>query len=120
MSHLNTQGKQLLGLLVKKLPKIRPGDPKTYVTYKDIHQELGLTLKGDTYGSSLQNQGLNNLAHWAKAKNKPAITGIIVSQDSRTPGSGFFELFGKKEEDFNWWEKQVKSAKAYDWSPYLS
>ena len=80
MSDLNEQGQRLLALLVEKLESVVPGNPATYTSYQAVHEELGLQLRGRTYGESLKYQGLNSLADWTKAEGKPGITGIIVDQ----------------------------------------
>ncbi|SRR6266404_3738284 len=35
------------------------------------------------------------------------------------PGDGYFRLFGKSQEHFQWWREQVQSSKDFDWLPYL-
>ncbi|MDT3379632.1 HNH endonuclease [Labrys neptuniae] len=119
MSELDQPGKQLLALLVERLPKAIPEKPETFITYKDAHDRLGLSLQGQTYGLSLKHQGLVSLADWTAAKGLPAITGLIVSGDDRMPGQGYFNLFGRTEDDFAWWADQIQKSKTYDWSPFL-
>ncbi len=58
---LTTQGQQLLALLVAKLPAINPNDPRTFVSYKDVHEQLKLAQEGKTFGESLKAQGLASL-----------------------------------------------------------
>jgi hypothetical protein len=119
MNKLDKQGQCLLSVLVKHLDKVVPGDPLTYIGYKDIHEILNLHQLGGTWGRSLQHQGLNTLADWTKAEKKPAITGIIISTLTLEPGLGYFALFGRKEDDYGWWKEQVCLSIELDWTPYL-
>ena len=109
----------MLALLVSILPQAVPENPATFITYKEAHARLGLQLRGSTYGQSLKHQGLTSLADWTATENKPAITGLIVSENPPMPGEGYFNLFGKSEYDFDWWAEQIRLSKEYDWSPYL-
>jgi hypothetical protein len=97
MSELSEQGRKLLELLVRLLPGAVPGNPGTFITYKEVHSRLGLELRGSTYGQSLKHQGLTSLANWTASEKKPAITGLIVSENPPMPGEGYFNLFGKTE-----------------------
>lgn len=119
MDDLDSQGKQLLALLVKHLGQVVPGDPDTYLSYKEIHDLLGLSLRGPTWGESLKHQGLLSLADWTADEGKPAISGIIIDRTTCMPGQGYFRLFGRADDDFTWWEHQVRLSKEFDWSPYL-
>lgn len=119
MDELDDQGHRLLEWLVGKLATAVPGDPRTYVSYRDAHDELGLEMRGTTDGISLQGQGLNSLAEWTKAAKKPGITGLIINRESLEPGPGYFKLFNKKQTDYPWWEKQIRLSKEFDWSPFL-
>lgn len=117
---LDDEGRRLLRELVKRLPKVKPKDPRTFFGYKTFHDSLGLSQHGETYGTSLQNQGLSSLANWTYENDLPAITGIIIDLDDLRPGQGYFDLFGKSNEDFKWWLGEVATAKNWDWSPYLA
>lgn len=66
MPDLDEQGQRLLALLVSKLSRIVSIDPRTFVSYKDVHDELGLPQARSTYGESLKAQGLASLAHWTR------------------------------------------------------
>jgi HNH endonuclease len=116
---IDERGQRLLVLLVDKLPRIVSNDPKTFVSYKDVHDELGLPLLRSTYGESLKAQGLSSLADWTASSGKPGITGIIIDRGSMMPGDGYFKLFGKKSDDFPWWASEVERSKRFDWSPYI-
>lgn len=115
MCELNYEGKRLLDLLVSHFGKVIPGRPETYITYREVHEKLNLTLNGNTYGVSLQHQGLTSLADWTAHKKLPGITGLIVKQDSRMPGNGYFELFGKQNTDFQWWKNEIEKSIAFNW-----
>ena len=120
MSNLDNQGQTLLDLLVSKLRNVLPGHPETYIGYKDIHDALNLEQLGPTYGESLKRQGLVSLANWTASEGKPAITGIIIDWATYMPGDGYFRLFEKSEQDFQWWEDEVQRSKDFDWSPYVT
>lgn len=120
MSNLDPQAQRLLEWLVGKLRTVVPGLPETYVSYKDAHDDLGLTRIGSTYGQSLELQGLVTLANWTVSERKPGITGIIIDRQKHMPGSGYFKAFQKTEYDFVWWEDQIGESLQHDWTPYLS
>lgn len=120
MNDLDPQAQRLLDWLAGKLRTVVPGDPKTYVSYKDAHDELGLTQLGSTYGRSLEYQGLVTLAEWTVAEGKPGITGVIIDRGTHMPGSGYFKVFNKSPYDFEWWASQITQSAQYDWTPYLS
>ncbi len=119
MNTLDLQGQFLLSVLVKHLEKVEPGKPETYIGYKEIHDILKLPQRGPTWGESLKHQGLSSLADWTAAEHKPAITGIIIDAVKYLPGKGYFSLFGKTDEDYKWWEEQVRLSKEYDRTPYF-
>lgn len=119
MNSLDLQGQLLLSVLVKHLEQVEPGNPATYIGYKKIHDILDLPQKGSTWGESLKHQGMSSLADWTAAAQKPAITGIIIDTVKFSPGQGYFNLFGKTDEDFKWWADQVRLSKEFDWMPYL-
>ena len=120
MAALDRQGQTLLAFLVSRLGQVVPGEPQTYLGYKEAHDALNLKLIGPDYGESLKNQGLLSLANWVVAERKPAITGIIVNQTTVAPGIGYFSPYGRTEYDFEWWTEQVRLSKSFDWRPYLS
>jgi len=119
VTELDHQGKRLLRLLVDHLPKANPDDPRTYLTYQSIHEIMKIELEGRTYGESLQHHGMNNLGDWTKSTQKPAITGLIINKSTNMPGEGYFKLFDKKKDDFNWWKSEIFKCKNFDWSPWL-
>jgi hypothetical protein len=118
MNGLDAQGRHLLILLVAKLKDVIPGTPGTYVSYKDVYEQLGFK-KQVPYGRFLKNHGLDSLADWAKAEGKPGITGIVIERKTSMPGKGYFHLFGKEPTDVVWWHEQVRLSKGYDWSGHL-
>ena len=119
MPDLDEQGTRLLDLLVSILPKVTPNDPNTYISYKDVHTILQLHLMGPTYGESLKHQGLSSLADWTASSDKPGITGLIIDRGTLMPGDGYFHLFNKTNEDFQWWANEIRRSKEFDWSPFL-
>lgn len=108
----------LLSYLVKRLEKAVPGDPRTYVGYKEVHDELKLPQLREKWGDSLALQGLV-LADWTAATGKPGITGLIVDKTTFTPGKGYYKVYGRQVDDFLWWEEQIRQSEAFDWMPYI-
>jgi hypothetical protein len=118
---LPKNGAAVLKRIVKHLDSesVRPGHPETYIGYKRIHDDLGLTLKAATYGESLNRQGLGSLAEWTKKNGYPAITGLVVDTETRLPGGGYFNLFKPSEDQFSWWENEVRKSLRFDWHAFL-
>lgn len=116
---LDNQGKGLLTLLAEKIHTVTPGNPATYIGYKDCHELLGLQRVREKWGESLKVQGLTNLADWTKEEDKPAITGIIIDKVSNEPGAGYFNLFGKQDNPYQWWEEEIRKSRKEDWSPFI-
>jgi hypothetical protein len=119
MTELSPEARNLLVYLVDKLTSVIPGKPETYVGYKQAHDELGLPQKGPTWGASLKNQGLSELAEWTASNDSPGITGIIIDSTKYLPGDGYFHLFNKNNDDFAWWKSEIEKSKQHDWSQYL-
>ena len=113
---LGSEAHNLLALLVSILPKVVPNDPRTYISYREVHRKLGLSQVRNTFGESLKAQGLLELAEWTAKTGKPGITGIIISTETMMPGKGYFTLFSKEPDDFIWWEKEVRQSKEFHWS----
>lgn len=109
----------MLALLVSLLPAAKSNDPRTFISYKGVHDILRLPQVRETYGESLKAQGLASLADWTCATGKPGITGLVIDRYSMMPGKGYFELFGKRDDDFSWWIGEITKSKEYDWSPFL-
>lgn len=120
MSDLDSQGQQLLALLVSRLPKAIPKDPRTFISYKEVHTALRLPQLGPTFGESLKLQGLNSLAEWTATTGKPGITGLIIDSEKLEPGPGYFRLFGDPTDRYKWWADEIEKSKQFDWSPFLT
>ena len=116
---LEAQGQRLLQFLVSKLSSIKPNDPRTFTSYKQVHDELNLSQEGDTFGTSLQHQGLNTLAQWTLEQGLPGITGLIIHKEKLSPGPGYYKLFGRNQDDFQWWLGEIQKSINFDWAPYL-
>jgi len=112
---------RILDLLIAHLPKVKPGDAKTYLGYAQVHRMLGLSQEAPTWGRSLQIQGLENIARWAMAINAPAITGLVIDKGPERgwPAEGYFSVHGRDNEDFAFWIEQTRAAKAFDWPALL-
>lgn len=106
-------------MLVSRLPRAVPDNPRTFITYKEVHNVLGLPLQGPTYGESLKRQGLTSLADWTEAEKLPAITGLIVIEETLEPGQGYFNLFGKPQPDYKWWATEISRSKEFNWAPFV-
>ena len=116
-NELDSQGAALLKLLVSLLPSVDPSNPSTFISYKDVHARLKLQMRGPTYGTSLQQQGLNSLGGWIMARDLPALLGLIIAEESLQPEVGFFKAYGKnKDLDFAWWLDEIAKAKEFDWA----
>ncbi|MCP8465506.1 HNH endonuclease [Pseudomonas sp. ZM23] len=120
ISVLDQQGQRLLRLLVSRLPKVKANDPRTFITYRQVHEALGLSQQGQTLGRSLQHQGLNSLAHWTVESGLPGITGLIVDRESQLPGPGYFTVHNRGGEEYGWWLAEIEKAKHFDWTPYVA
>lgn len=111
----------ILQLLVNLMQEARflPGDEQSYVGYKEAHTFLRLPQKGFHWGSSLRQQGLEDLALFLRGNHLPAITGLIVDQSSFLPGDGYYTVNDRPLNDRDWWKDQVRHSIAYDWSAYV-
>lgn len=112
---------KLLKFLVNKIEEgnIRANDPSTYFGYKEVLTSLDLPHIADTFGRSLELQGLRDLAEWIEQNKFPAITGLIVDKSSSMPSKGYFEVYGKERDDFKWWINQIEESIKFDWTSYI-
>lgn len=117
---LDEPGRRLLRFLVAHLPKIKLGAPETYLGYKEVHDALKLPMLANTYGRSLEVQGLVSLADWTVKTGKPGITGIVIDKTTNMPGPKYFKLFNRKREDFPWWRSEIEKSLEFSWQPYLN
>ena len=114
---LDNDGRRLLQLLIRMAPNIDVPNVGGFLTYLDAHKILGLRPIGRTYGDSLDNQGMGNVAGWAKSHGYPAITSLIISENPPMPAKGFFTSYGKDPMlDINWWLSEAAASKAFDWN----
>ena len=114
--NLDSDGLRMLKYLLSVAPNVDPSTLKGFPTYSGVHAVLKLPLAGKTYGDSLDNQGMGNLAHWARDNGYPAITGFIISSETGRPGDGFFKFYGKDPiADLSWWLSEVMAAKTFAW-----
>jgi HNH endonuclease len=127
MNQLDEAGRRLLGVLVEHIARsdVMPGQPETFLSYKETHSRLGLTCDADghhRYGQCLKRHGLDSLANWTKETGLPAITGLIVEKETLEPSTGYFNLYGQTDDPYAWWENQVRSAKdsLEQWAPFLA
>ncbi len=123
---LSNQGRALLKLIVQHATTAGfvPGDPGTYLGYKECCVALGAApAHADLpWGRLLQKHGLNDLNEWTQRHNLPRVTGLIVNQTGDRqywPGGDFFESNGRRDMDGTWWEDQAKQAAQTNWQPFL-
>ena len=126
MQELDDNGGRLLSVIVGHIsqPCVIPGKPETYITYKEAHRQMGLPCHGEPhhhYGQCLKRSGMDTLGNWAKDMGLPAITGLIVEQDSHEPGEGYFNLYPGTDDPYGWWTNQIFLARTPvdQWAPYL-
>jgi hypothetical protein len=120
--NLTPDAERLLRQLVQMLESgtVIPGEPQTYPLYSQVHDALGLELRGPTYGVSLKHQGLEDLAKWILGRGFPALTGIVVDGVTLEPHRSYFQLHGHNQANYNWWRQQISDAVSFNWKPYLS
>lgn len=58
---------------------------------------------------------LGEVATYCKGHGLPAITSLVVNKETRTPGMGFYEVNGLKEENLEFWLTQYKQTTQFDW-----
>lgn len=58
---------------------------------------------------------LGEVATYCEEHDLPAITSLVVNKETRTPGMGFYEANGLKEEDLEFWLSQYKQTAQFDW-----
>ncbi|MEZ5654944.1 MAG: HNH endonuclease signature motif containing protein [Sphingobium sp.] len=116
---LDDAGRRLLEVLFRNLKRVRAGRPETYIGYKEALDALGLSSPLKTHGASLQAQGLDSLAEWTHREGHPAVTGLIINMETYRPGPGYFKLFDRDPEDFDWWAAEIERSLTYDWASYL-
>jgi hypothetical protein len=114
MLNISPAAQVILDHLVRLLPSVVPGKPQTYLTYKQLHEQLG--LPGIPH--ELEHQGLGGLATAIESADLPGITGLIIRQDTMMPGGGYFKLYRRELDAFIWWENEIRRAVDFDWSPY--
>lgn len=120
VSALSASSARVLEHLITRLPAVVAEDPRTYAQYKQVHDALQLPRRGETFGESLQRQGLEDLARWCLENDLPAITGMVVSNENLRPSKGFFSLYKRSKEDFAWWIGQIRNCKTRDWASLLA
>jgi hypothetical protein len=123
---LPAKGRALLKLIADRLtdPAFVPGDPSTYLGYKECCVALGVAPPDADlpWGRLLQPHGLNDLNGWTQRHNFPRITGLIVNQTGDRqywPGGDYFASNGRPDMDGDWWEQQAREAARIKWQPFL-
>ena len=120
VKQLDAQGKALLSILVQVLRNADPTDPRTFITYAETVERLGIPFSDEKPDWVLSRYGFDSLVDWVVQSSLPPIMRLIVRKLERMPGPGFFKLYGKRElEDVQWWLAEIKRCKQFDWSPYL-
>jgi putative restriction endonuclease len=118
---LSQQARRVLSIIVQhiKTGRVRSDDPRTFLGYKEVHDALALQLIGRTYGEILNKQGLGDLAGWLLKHGFPSATGLVIDKENLHPGDGYFKFFSK-EDDYDWWLREVESTLRFDWEPYIN
>jgi 5-methylcytosine-specific restriction protein A len=119
-SELSATERRMLDLLIRHLPRVRPGYAPSYLGYKDVHEALGLEMHGSTYGISLQVQGLESLARHLRQIGAPALTGIVIDKTAGWPSHGYFNVHQRPADDFQFWIDESDAAKRFDWTGLLT
>ena len=65
-------------------------------------------------------QGLGKIVEWAQSIRRPAITGTVIDKALNRPSNGYFEAYGRSNEDFDFWMRQMTAAKTFDWQSAIS
>jgi len=120
ISQLSLDAKTMLLNLTESLDEVIVGQPETYPTAQQLHEEMRLNMEAMNPMLSLYQQGLANLSIWLKENQLPALTGIVINRSTRRPSDLFFNLFGKSRKDILWWHNEIASAMRTDWQPYLN
>ena len=122
MPTLDENGLWLLKLLVSLLADVDPNNPKTFITYSQVHDRLCLRrIPGVT--SNWQEPAVSraklSLGDWTRDEGTPGITGLIIDASTGMPGPGFFKLFRIRDDDYGWLRQEVARCKSYDWSIFV-
>lgn len=127
MSELSINARRLLEILIEALQsgRIDIDHPEKFPSYGEVLEKMNLPNSapvGGTHGQTLQFNGLDELGPWTKRHEAklPAITGIIVERQTATPGPGFFKLYGKRTDDYQWWLGEVTKCLEFDWKPFIA
>lgn len=119
---LNTDGHRLLNFLVQHiLPNAVVDRPakivRNCIGYKAVHEQLHLPRRAEKWGKSLERQGLANMAEWTFAQGLPAISGLIVTEQTGAPSvGGYLPLLARYQSD---WLTEIEKSKCLDWTLYL-
>src|SRR6266481_3602135 len=95
---MSAQGRTLLRLIVKhaKSKVFSPGNPETYLGYKECCEMIGVVTPGMDvpWGRLLQQNGLTELNEWTQRHDLPRVSGLIVNQSGDRqylPGGDYFK-----------------------------
>ncbi len=123
---LTVDGRRLLQLIVNQVDSdgFIPGDPRTYLGYKECCVALGVAPADAElpWGRLLQKCGLNDLNGWTQRHNLARVTGLIVNKSGDRqywPGGDYFVSNKRPDMDGPWWEDQARQAAQFDWKPFL-
>src|SRR5438876_520229 len=113
---LPEKGSRLLRVIVAEIKsgRIKKHKPETFVSYSEALRAMGINLQHHA-GRQLQPEGLSALNEWVKSHKLPKITGLIIDKRKGMPGRGFFEAFGRKQTDLEWWLRETDKSIDFDW-----
>jgi len=119
---LSANGARLLRVLVQAFrdPQFRIVDPRTFPTYAGTVQAMGVPpVRGPGLGGQFEREGGLDLNNWLRARNLPAITGLVIRSDTKCPGDNYFVSNGRAPTETQWWLGEIRRSATFDWLPYL-
>ncbi len=117
-NYLATPTHKLIYARLKEVAR-RHGPP---IGYKVVFEIMG--VKPSNYAGSTAGKLLDDINHYTELLDKPMISALVVSQERKIPGNGFFELavrLGKLPvgasdgEKKAFWKEELEKVYAAEW-----
>jgi hypothetical protein len=119
MAEIGRSETQLLELLVGLLDQHVPDSKPRCISYTQACIQLGVNHRVyRTPGEALEAYAMSGLVPWLDRTGKPAITGLVVNEDSWLPSKGFWRNYKRQPSDTKWYEGELDKAKKFDWSQW--